>query len=188
MSCASSRKRFRRGILRHTTVKELLGLAMADAAVQEQVASRLGLLCAIDSDVYFQHPQDVAIATYLRILDIAAPDFAESLAPLVARLPNTWWARPLAAQLLNLRRTKAASTNEQALRPLFRSVVRQVPSIESKNAADYLHYPGIAGPPRRLKAAPASDDVTQSFTVLFESTKQVKTAPRNLAANSLVPS
>jgi hypothetical protein len=67
---------------------------------KEALARRALQLVGEETDPNYQHPYDIALAVYLRILDIVAPAAALDVASASLRVANLWWALPIAKRVL----------------------------------------------------------------------------------------
>lgn len=115
LGSAGSRRRFDAAVLNDPDVRAVMQEVRGSGASAVQVANRLRTLADLPGNVEYQHPHDVAIAAYLRILDVLRPDLAESVAPRVAGLSNVWWPRPLALRLLEAWRTRSEAAATQSI-------------------------------------------------------------------------
>lgn len=94
----STQHAFESAIARHPWAQELLGLARGSASARV-VYGRMMALLQTPVDPSFSHPYDVAIAVYLRVVDIVAPLLAVDAAREVLAVRNAWWARRLAERI-----------------------------------------------------------------------------------------
>ncbi len=60
----------------------------------------LSLLDCEDNDERFRHPFDLAIAVYIRILDVVESSWVFDLSKLAAQRRNLWWSRAMAMRVL----------------------------------------------------------------------------------------
>ena len=160
----ASRRQFDREILRDERVRALLTKLYADKSAQECVASRLQFLSSLRVDIRFTHPYDIAIAIYLRTLDIVATEIAEALAPTVAALPNVWWSRPLTISLLSSTRTRTESSGEAEVPGYFRGVFSLTPDVTNPNVGLAINYSESEGRFRVVPTNVGSEDETMTIS------------------------
>src|SRR5262249_37717703 len=64
------------------------------------LAQRLFAIASETADARYEHPRDVALASYLWLLAVKQSDLAEASAEVVMSAQNTWWSRKIASILL----------------------------------------------------------------------------------------
>jgi hypothetical protein len=65
----------------------------------KHIAARAIDLIQQQFDPQYCHPHDLAVAVYLRVLDICAPDEASRPAQVALTVANSWWARLMALRI-----------------------------------------------------------------------------------------
>ena len=75
---------------------------------QEELLVRLKTLLSAENDPRYAHPNDLAIAAYLYLLQKADPNAVLKLAKELVDTPTLWWARAMAIHTINetVRRTR----------------------------------------------------------------------------------
>ena len=99
LGVVSTPRAFDAALFKVAPVSRLLG-ELDDRESCEKVQKRLLLLLGGDADPRYCHPHDLAIAIYLRALDICAPELAFPPARQILAHRNLWWARAMALRLL----------------------------------------------------------------------------------------
>lgn len=89
---------FERAISRDPRVRQLLGLASQPEALVS-LAERIRALAAEIPEAGFAHSQDIAIAVYLRVLDLANASLAVDAARELVDRADLWWARRTAKRI-----------------------------------------------------------------------------------------
>ena len=100
LGVVSTPRAFDAAILQHPIVVQLMAHLSSRSDVEE-VAHRLGQLLTEATDVRYCHQHDLAIAIYLRTLDICAPNQTMPAALLALKQPNLWWARAMAMRIVS---------------------------------------------------------------------------------------
>ncbi|MCZ0936398.1 MAG: hypothetical protein OXJ54_14585 [Gemmatimonadetes bacterium] len=96
LGLSGSRARAMQALVDLPEAKALLDSLRENASAVHGIASRVEDLLQAEIDPRYTHPDDAAIAVYLRALDLFAPRLAVDLAPMVAdRRQNLWWSVPV---------------------------------------------------------------------------------------------
>lgn len=98
LGVVSTPRAFDEAMLQHSIVSELMANLSSESDV-EAVAKRLQRLLNEPSDVRYCHQHDLAIAVYLRALDICAPEHALAPANLALTQRNLWWGKAMAKRI-----------------------------------------------------------------------------------------
>ncbi len=99
---AGSRNSFMATIITDRRTVDLFKAIEEDESIcVVQIANRISSLCELEMPAQYLHTFDVALAVYLRVLDVTKQELAEAVAPYMADLPNLWWGKSLAYSLLN---------------------------------------------------------------------------------------
>jgi len=88
-----------KALLAQLPVRHLLA-RLSEPDNRHQLFTRIAQLVAAPHDARYCHPHDLAIAIYLRTLDLCDPSIAIKAADIVLQLPNFWWARSFALPLM----------------------------------------------------------------------------------------
>ena len=112
LNVVSSERLFESALRHHPLVTDLFG-HLTDVESREQLAVRLADLLYRDIDPRYEHPHDVAIAVYLRLLDVSDPQLGGLAAATAVRQPNLWWARSVAMEILQGSRTHAREVSTE---------------------------------------------------------------------------
>jgi hypothetical protein len=110
LNVVSSERLFESALRQHPVVRGIFG-HLVDEESREQLAVRLADLLSRDVDPRYQHPHDVALAVYLRLLDVCDPQLGALAATTAIRQPNLWWARSVAMEILEGSRTRTREVN-----------------------------------------------------------------------------
>ena len=73
---------------------------LSELESRRQLLDRVTQLVAVPHDARYCHHHDLAIAIYLRALDLYDPSTAIKAADAVLQHPNFWWARSFALPLM----------------------------------------------------------------------------------------
>lgn len=106
LNVVSSERLFESALRQHPVVSDICG-HLTDEESREQLAVRLADLLYRDVDPRYEHPHDVAVAVYLRLLDVCDPQLGALAATTAVKQPNLWWARSVAMEILEGSRTRA---------------------------------------------------------------------------------
>jgi hypothetical protein len=87
-------------LAQHPTSLALLA-GMTESKDVSALSGRLMWLLKEPSDTRFCHAHDVAIAAYLRTLELRAPEVARSFAKSILAIPNLWWGKAVAKRIAN---------------------------------------------------------------------------------------
>jgi hypothetical protein len=98
LGVVSTPRAFDVALLREPIVSELMASLSTEREVKA-VASRLCQLLSETTDARYCHQHDLAIAVYLRVLDVCAPEHALAPALLALRLLNLWWGKAMAKRI-----------------------------------------------------------------------------------------
>jgi hypothetical protein len=110
VNVANDVRTFTRALDLDETQRRLYRLALLDEN-SERILERIGSLLAQRSDITYENPGDVPLATYLRVLYYTKAELAFSSAQAVADAPRLWWAEYLARSILRTQRPIAISAN-----------------------------------------------------------------------------
>lgn len=88
-----------KAMLEQLPVRQLLA-CLSDPENRRELLARVTRLIAAAHDARYCHPYDLAIAIYLRTLDVCDPSLAIKAADDVLQHPNFWWARTFALPLM----------------------------------------------------------------------------------------
>lgn len=98
LGVVSTPRAFDEALKQQPAVTALAKCLISPADIDSLEQRALALL-QIPSNPRYCHPNDLAIAVYLRLLDIYAPDAASQPAKSALTLPNLWWARAMAMRI-----------------------------------------------------------------------------------------
>lgn len=101
LGVVSTPRAFDAAMLQHPTVSELMANLSSESDV-EAVAKRLEQLLNEPSDVRYCHQHDLAIAVYLRALDICAPEHVLVPASFALMQRNLWWGKAMAKRIAGM--------------------------------------------------------------------------------------
>ena len=99
MNLASGSVTFYNSLRNHWVFRELAE-QMKGPNVPEAVLRRLIELSNRSVQPQFENPFDVALTTYLTMLDLYNPELVRRGAEVVSQAPNCWWATEMALRLL----------------------------------------------------------------------------------------
>src|SRR5260370_47516 len=91
MNLASGSMTFYNSLRNHRVFSELTE-QMKEPNVPEAVLRRLIELSNRTVQPQFENPFDVALTTYLTMLDLHSPELIRRAAEVVSKAPNCWWA------------------------------------------------------------------------------------------------
>jgi hypothetical protein len=114
LGVVSTPRAFDAAMLKQPIVIELLARLSSERRAAKEVARRLQLLLAEPTDPRYCHQHDLAIAIYLRALDICAPDDSLPPALLALKQTNLWWARAMAMRIATAPNRGIPSQREDA--------------------------------------------------------------------------
>ena len=101
LGLTGSRQRAMQALVRAPQAVALLNALKGDEIAAYEVANRVLALAHDDNDPQYTHPSDVAIAAYMRALDILFPNLAAAIGPVVdSQCQNLWWAAPIVERTL----------------------------------------------------------------------------------------
>lgn len=98
LGVVSTPRAFDAAMLQHPIVSELMANLSSESDV-EAVVKRLQQLLSEPTDARYCHQHDLAIAVYLRALDICAPEHALAPAHLALTQRNLWWGKAMAKRI-----------------------------------------------------------------------------------------
>jgi hypothetical protein len=144
LGVVSTPRALERALASEPTIRRLLGL-LARPHNRRRLYDHFLEILGAPNDQRFAHPLDLALAIYVRLLDIVDPSIAEAAASAALRLPNLWWTRAFAISILaqSARRTKVVRT-QQISEPASRTVVTADSSSVPEDAGILAWSPNVA--------------------------------------------
>lgn len=109
LGLASSQSAFLRYMDEEPVFRDLVAHLQAQPQDSETIFSRLQGLARTAIDTRYRHPNDTALAAYLRCLDLIGSPYVAPAADLVTEARNTWWSRKVASAVAE-RRTNSSSS------------------------------------------------------------------------------
>jgi hypothetical protein len=97
----STPRSFVAAIEKHAIIIELLS-KLNESSCRQDVFKRLIFLLDKPADRRYCHPNDLAMAIYLRVLEISDPQLAIDAADLTLATPSLWWARSIAQHIVSV--------------------------------------------------------------------------------------
>ncbi len=101
VNISSSYTTARNVVLRELQVEKFIKQCHGDPHLVNRVMDRIDILRAAPVDPNFESPHDVALFTYLVILQHVHRPSCRSASFKIARTPNLWWAQRLAISEVN---------------------------------------------------------------------------------------
>ena len=92
-SVTSRADRLQEIILRDPSVIELIQVCKTDAENLSKLLERTRRLAAMQIDMRYQSPWDIALVAHLLVAQACDPAAADFAAALICTAPQTWWAR-----------------------------------------------------------------------------------------------
>jgi hypothetical protein len=153
----STPRSLERALAAEPNVRQLVG-ALAKPTNRRLLYDRFLVLLHTPTDERFAHPQDLALATYLRLLDIVNPDLGEMGAATALTRPNLWWTRAFAASILAqaARRTRVVISQHLA-GPIPATRVNPESSSLTDMASSLVWEPTLANEPIAATAASTAE-------------------------------
>jgi hypothetical protein len=145
LGVVSTPRTFDAAMLKQPIVIELLARLSSERRAAEEVARKLEQLLTQPTDARYCHQHDLAIAIYLRVLDICAPDHALPPALLALRQTNLWWARAMAMRIASVPNRGIPSLREDFAIPISGKVLIFSSSTE---AQPFTLIPQLTARPR----------------------------------------
>jgi hypothetical protein len=136
LGVVSTPRSLERAIASESSVRRLLGM-LSSPNNRRRLYGHLMQLLNQPSDDRFAHPMDLALAVYIRLLDIADPELGEMAAVETRQRPNLWWTRALAATILakSAQRTRTVRTEQISDPTSLRSLRVESPAVSDYSGA-----------------------------------------------------
>jgi len=111
VNVVSGWRSFVRALVQLDAVRELATEARSNETVASHVLMRLVGLSQLKVDPRYENPNDVAMAAYLQVLSLTAPELYASAIDAVLSAQNCWWA----TQLAQAGRSQHEATGDETL-------------------------------------------------------------------------
>jgi len=134
LGVVSTLDRFTTAMMQHPAVAMIVNAVTSQDDVR-QIVARVERLLQVHADPRYCHPQDLAIAVYLRILDVCAPDAAAELAARAREIRNLWWARLIAHRIGASPNRSIPTVTVTRLMPVTGMPVRAIRTVSSTRPA-----------------------------------------------------
>jgi hypothetical protein len=150
LGVASGYRGFLWAMLQHPDTACLIDQMKTSQDLQ-QVLLRILVLASQKIDPEYEHPHDIAVAVYLRVLSLKDLEASQVAAVFVQQTPQFWWAQRVAAHLLS--GCEAKSFDDLLWDYLVKPKIRQSPHKPSKQKPKTILSKATCSQSRYLKTS-----------------------------------
>jgi len=119
LNVVSGFRAYFRAASKETSVYTLYKAIIASAEARETVLDQIRNLAYLEIDRRYENPNDTALAVLLWIILFAAPELVVSVADLVDRAPQSWYAKELARRILIPSKIKSGDSDVSVIQREF---------------------------------------------------------------------